>query len=536
MSNRRVWLLILILLTLLFLLPFAALLSGVFSSSDSWGHLSSTVLPRYIGSSLFLLLFFLFGVYSLGTVTAWIMTRYSFPMKPIFEVALIFPHAVPIYISAFAYRGLFNYGGLLHPLMPDFSGPWAAVFLFIFGLYTYVYLAARAMLATFGGQFIDTAIMLGKSEWALFRRVALPLMRPAAVGGAVLAGVEVLNEYGALKYLGVESFTTGIFRAWFSLGDITAAIRLSLLLLLTVGILLAAEKLQRGKAGFVSSGRNPSPVVPLKIRGVKGALITAVLLLPVTFGFFIPLLQLLLWTVDAPLLQQWTELAVITADTLVLTLSASFAAVSIALLLGFIPLLFNGGVTGSLASLPSLGYAVPGAVIAMGVMRLSISADLAINHLFNPLISPLRGEPLGLIFSGSLIVLAGAYLIRFIAVSFKPIASAYTSIGGVYVDSAATMGRGPVHSFFKIYLPLMKRASLFAGILFFLDAIRTLPLTMILRPFNYDTLATVTYELASDERLKEAAPFGLILVALGVGVTIITMMLSKGKRKVIQGA
>ncbi len=536
MSTRRGWLFILIVLTLLFLLPFAALLSGVFSSSDTWGHLSSTVLPRYIGSSLFLLLFSLVGVYVLGTLTAWIMTRYSFPLKPVLEIALIFPHAVPIYISAFAYRGLFNYGGLFHPIMPDFSGPWAAVFLFIFGLYTYVYLAARAMLATFGGQFIDTAIMLGKSEWALFRRVALPLMRPAAVGGAVLAGVEVLNEYGALKYLGVESFTTGIFRAWFSLGDITAAIRLSLLLLLTVGILITAEKLQRGRAGFASSGRNPSPVIPLKIRGIKGTLLSAVLLLLVTFGFFIPLLQLLLWTVNTPLLQQWGEIAVITADTLVLTLSASFAAVSIALLLGFIPLLFNGGISSSLASLPSLGYAVPGAVIAMGVMRLSTTADHAINRLFNPLISPLRGEPLGLIFSGSLIVLAGAYLIRFIAVSYKPVASAYTSIGSVYIDSAATMGRGPIPSFFKIYLPLMKRASLFAGILFFLDAIKELPLTMILRPFNYDTLATVTYELASDERLKEAAPFGLILVTLGVGVTIITMMLSKGKRKVTQGA
>jgi iron(III) transport system permease protein len=164
----------------------------------------------------------------------------------------------------------------------------------------------------------------------------------------------------------------------------------------------------------------------------------------------------------------------------------------------------------------------------MGIMRLSTSADFALNNIAGSL----KLTPPGLIFSGSLAVLTGAYLIRFIAVSYKPIASAYTSIGSLYIDSGATMGRGPLHLFFTVYLPLMKRPAIFAGILFFLDAIKELPLTIILRPFNYDTLATITYNLASDEKLKEAAPFGLILSALGVMVTTIAMTLSKRKRRI----
>jgi iron(III) transport system permease protein len=519
--KRRGWLVMLSMLALLFLLPFLALLSGLFSASSSWHHISTTVLPRYIGSSLFLLFFSVTGAYLLGTGTAWIMSRYTFPGKPLIEIALIFPHAVPVYISAFAYRGLFGYGGVLDPLISDFAGPWAAVFLFIFGLYTYVYLAARASLSTFGGHYIDTAVMLGKSEGELFFKVALPLMRPAAVGGAVLAGVEVLNEYGALRYLGVESFTTGIFRAWFSLGDITAAIRLSLFLLLTVGFLLALEKMQRGRAGYSASGRNPSPLLPRRAGGIRGLLLAGLLLLPILFGFALPVLQLLMWTADAPLLRQWGELALVTAGTLGLTFTATLLAVFTALLLAYIPLLFQRGLPGTLASLPSLGYAVPGAVIAMGIMRLSTSADFALNNIAGSL----KLTPPGLIFSGSLAVLTGAYLIRFIAVSYKPI------IGSLYIDSGATMGRGPLHLFFTVYLPLMKRPAIFAGILFFLDAIKELPLTIILRPFNYDTLATITYNLASDEKLKEAAPFGLILSALGVLVTTIAMTLSKRKRR-----
>lgn len=526
-GNRGIWLGILIIMTLLFLLPFFTLFGGLFFPSPTWNHLSTTVLPRYIGSSLYLLIFSVAGAYLLGTVVAWIMSRYSFPGKPVIEVALIFPHAVPIYISAFAYRGLFGYGGLLDPLLLDFSGPSAAVFLFIFGLYTYVYLAARASLTTFGRQYIDTAVMLGKSEGELFFKVALPLMRPAAVGGAVLVGVEVLNEYGALRYLGVESFTTGIFRAWFSLGDTTAAIRLSLLLLLTVAVLLALEKAGRGKAGYAASGRNPAPLVPRKTGGIRGLVLAGVLLLPVVFGFILPVLQLFLWSADAPLFRQWGDIALTTARTLGLTLSASAAAVFVALLLGYIPLLFRGGIPETLASIPSLGYTVPGAVMAIGVMGLSTTADFSLNRIFKSF----DLSPPGLFFSGSLAVLAGAYIIRFIAVSYKPINSAFTSIGGLYVDSGTAMGRGPLYIFINVYLPLLWRPAVLAGILFFLDVIKELPLTMILRPFDYDTLATLTFNLASDEKLKEAAPFGLILSFLGVILTITAMTIARKRKR-----
>ncbi len=526
-GSRSVWLVSLIIISLLFLLPFLRLLGGLFAPSPSWGHLSTTVLPRYIGSSVTLLIFSVAGAYLLGSAAAWIMSRYDFPGKPLVEVALIFPHTVPIYISAFAYRGLFGYGGLLDPLLPGFSGPPAAIFLFIFGLYTYVYLAARAALSTFGGHYIDTAVILGKSEGELFYKVALPLMRPAAVGGAALVGVEVLNEYGALRYLGVESFTTGIFRAWFSLGDTIAAIRLSLLLLLTVAVLLGLEKAGRGKAGYAAAGRNPSPIPRRKVGSIGGLSLFGILSLPILLGFALPALQLLIWSADAPLLRQGAELVLTTARTLGLTLSAATLAVCIALLLGYIPLLFRQGLPQTLASLPSLGYTVPGAVIAMGVMSLTTGIDFSINRVFESL----GVTPPGLLFSGSLAVLTGAYLIRFIAVSYKPIASAYTSIGDIHVDSGAAMGRGPLYILFKVYLPLMWRPALFAGILFFLDVIKELPLTMILRPFDYDTLATLTYNLAADEKLKEAAPFGLILISLGVLFSITVMTLIKKRRR-----
>jgi iron(III) transport system permease protein len=500
----------------------AVLLPGILESSSTWLHLRRTVLADYILGSLILLAGAGGGAFLLGTTLAWVMSRYSIPFRSFFEIALLLPHAMPVYISAFGYRGLVSYGGLLHPLFREFSGPGAAIFVMTFGFYTYVYLACRAMLGTFGGQFIDSARAVGIGEWQLFARVALPLMRPAAFAGTVIVGIEVLNEFGALTYLGVESLTTGIFRAWFAFGDLTAAVKLSLIMLAAVALLITAERLLRGRASFAASGSGPAPVSRRKPSRSVTLILMIFLSIPILLGFILPGLQLLLWAGTGNSAAHADRLVEITVNTLLLSGFAGLAGVGAALLIGFLPLLFRRGIGRVLAEAPGLGYVVPGAIIAIGIMRITVPLDSWLNdlhfHFFN--------STLGLILTGNLAILTAAYCIRYFAVAYRPIDSAYTSLGSLHIDTAAGLGRSPLYVFLRVYLPQLRQAAFFGGILFLLDVIKELPLTMILRPFNFSTLATATYALAADERLNEAAPYGLVLVAIGGGITVLFMMIS----------
>jgi len=528
------WTLATLVAVLLVLLPLASIFFGVFGeSSDTWSHLASTVLADYIVNSLLLVL----GVGALtlviGVGTAWVVSTCQFPGRRFFEWALILPLAIPTYIMAYTYGGILAHTGpvqralqlVLDPSTTSglrtslMSLPGAGVMMALV-LYPYVYLITRASFLKQSGGILETSRILGKSPWETFRRVALPMARPAIVAGVTLVLMEVLNEYGAVRYFGVTTFTTGIFRAWFSLGDTPAAIRLSALLLGVVFALILAERWQRGRARFDDISARARPVVRFRLTGWKkvGAFVLCVL--PVLAGFLVPLLQLLAWAGDSVPQHVDAQFVRLTLNSFGLALLTAALTVSVALLIVYAVRLAPTPILSLAARASSLGYSIPGAVIAVGVLIPFIWLDRRIAHL----LSAFGGGPAGLLITGTVAALIFAYVVRFLAVALNPIDSGFERTCGSLDESSRSLGVSPLRTLLRVDIPILRGTLLAAGLLVFVDVLKELPLTLILRPFDFDTLATRTFQLAMDEQLARSALPSLLIIATGL---IPVMLLSR---------
>jgi len=518
------------------LLPLAAVLmlalgpvGGAMPSAGpgAWQHLLATGLPEYVFNSLALMLLVGVGVISLGVGAAWLTALTEFPGRRVLQAALVLPLALPGYVIAYAYTDFLQFSGPVQTSLRALAGvdgagwkaagywfpevrslPGAALMLTLV-LYPYVYLPVRAAFAAGGANLTEAARTLGLSPWQAFFRVALPLARPAIAGGCALALMETLADYGAVAHFAVDTFTTGIYKAWFGLGDKVAAARLACLLLLFTLVLVSLERATRGGARFGIAGAR-SVRAAFRFSGLRAVLALVAAALPFVLGFLLPLaiLARLAWR-DLEAFEPWRFL-VLAGNSLQVGVLAALAAVAAALTIAYCARLNpRMQVLGRLAT---LGYAMPGAVVAVGVLVPLAGLD----NWFDAFMRARFGISTGLMITGSVWALVFAYVVRFMAVALNNVEAGLARVTPSMDDAARAMGLGAGAAVIKVHVPLIARSLLIASLLVFVDAIKELPATLAVRPFNFDTLATFAYNLAKDERLGEAAwpCLAIVLVSL----------------------
>ena len=508
-------------------LPVASVLANIFSSGtgEVWQHLASTVLPEYVGNTIGLCLGVGLGVIVVGVGTAWLTVMHDFPGRRVFEWALILPLAMPAYVLAYVYTDFLQFVGPVQSSLretfgwsrheywfPDVRSLGGAVTMFIFVLYPYVYLLARTAFLERASGMLEAARTLGLGPWRSFFRASLPLARPAIVAGATLALMETLADYGTVSYFGVSTFTTGIYRAWFSLGDRIAAAQLAASLLGFVIVLLLIEQLSRGRAKFHNTTGRNRPQAGQILSGVRAALAVVLCIIPLGIGFLLPAGLLLYMAVaegDAQFGQHFIHLA---RNSFVLAGLTAVIAVALAVLLAYGARQSKGVIAHSLNRLVGLGYAVPGSVIAVGVL-------IPVTRFDNWIIAQWQtvfGTNPGLLFTGGITALIYAYLVRFIAVALQSVSASLAKVTPSMDEAARSLGATQGETLRRVHLPILRGSLFTAALLVFVDVMKELPATLVMRPFNFDTLATQAYNLASDERLSEASTASLAIVVVGL--------------------
>jgi iron(III) transport system permease protein len=492
---------------------------------DTWQHMASTVLPSYVFNSLILCVAVAAGVIVVGVATAWLVSAHTFPGSKIFEWALVLPLAVPAYVMAYTYTDLLQFVGPVQTALreitgweggqywfPDIRSVGGAALVFVFVLYPYVYLLARAAFLERASGILEVGSSLGLGRWKSFLRLSLPLARPAIATGAALALMETLADYGAVSYFGVPTFTTGIYRAWFALGDRVAAAQLSAALLGCVALVLFLERASRGRARFNNTSGRKRPMAGRRLRGRAAFAACLTCLLPLTLGFLLPaglLLSMALRSGDAEFGARFIELA---RNSFVLAAVTAVIAVALAVLIAYAGRMSRHLLLRLVNSTVGLGYAVPGSVIAVGVLIPVTQID----HWLAATVSAVTGHNPGLLLTGGIGALVYAYLVRFLTVSLRTVETSLAKITVNMDDAARSLGYPALAALRRIHLPLLSGSMLTAALLVFVDVMKELPATLVMRPFNFDTLATQTYTLASDERLAEASTAALTIVAVGV--------------------
>ncbi|PRO67013.1 ABC transporter permease [Alkalicoccus urumqiensis] len=520
----------------LLLLPLSFLLIRLFQpASENWAHIQEYMLLGYTVDTLTLAFFT--GVFSIavGTTLAWLVSAYEFPFRNTLKWALLMPLAIPPYIGAYAYHGMLNYTGIVQRTFRntfdvdvnqqyfDIMNMPGAVFIFTIFLYPYVYAITRAFFARQATTLIENARVLGSGPVRTFFRIVLPVSRAAIVGGVTLVMLEVLNDYGVVSYFGIQTFSTAIFQTWYAFDDLDSAIRLAGILMGLVLTFLLLEKVLRGRRQYSYSTAKVSPLTPQVLKGWKkwtalGFTGTVFLL-----GFILPILQLLYWgvlTYEAIFSAQF--LALIRNSTLAAGISATLVVIFAVIIANFTRV-SPGWFSTITARFTVLGYSIPGAVIAVGVISLFIFTDEQLQPVYEA-----SGASTALVLSTSLIMLVFAYVIRFMAVGYNSIESGFEKIGRRYSEASRTLGMSWTQTFLKVDLPMM-RAAIFSGfILVFVDILKELPLTLILRPFNFETLASTAYRYASDERIQETAvPSLFIILVSGIAMYVFHILIEK---------
>ena len=508
-------------------LPVASVGLNLFAggTSETWSHLSQTVLPEYIANSVWLCLGVGCGVALIGVATAWLTAMHDFPGRRFFEWAMVLPLAMPAYVMAYVYTDFLQFVGPVQTLLRDSFG-WAygdywfpdirtlpgAVLMFVCVLYPYVYLLARTAFIERASGMLEAARTLGMGSWRAFFAVSLPLARPAIVAGVALALMETLADYGTVAYFAVNTFTTGIYRAWFSLGDRVAAAQLAAMLLGFVLFLLMAERVSRGRARYNNTTARNRPMAGARLTGMPALLAVLVCLLPLLLGFVLPAVLLLKMALTEGDAQFGERFLMLSRNSFLLAGCTAAIAVLVALFLAYGARLSKATLAAGLNRLVGLGYAVPGAVIAVGVL-------IPVTRLDNWLAGQWEfwfGYNPGLLLTGGIAALIYAYLVRFLGVALHTVESSLAKITPSMDDAARSLGLGQGETLRRVHAPMLRGSLFTAGLLVFVDVMKELPATLVMRPFNFDTLATQAYTLASDERLAEASTAALAIVAVGL--------------------
>ncbi|WP_241557004.1 ABC transporter permease [Marinomonas hwangdonensis] len=501
------------------------LINVLISDGDVWTHLYQTVLAEYVSNSLLLMLGVGAGVLLIGVPCAWFTSMYEFPGRTFLSWALLLPMAFPAYIIAYTYTGILDFAGPVQTLIRELTG-WrygeywffevrslgGAMVMLTLVLYPYVYLMSRAAFLEQSENIMEVSRTLGYSSQRAFFKLALPLARPAIVTGLTLALMETLADYGTVQYFGVSTFTTGILRTFYGFGDITAASQLAGVLLMFVAVLILLERYSRRRIQYHSSGLKKASHRRVVLRGKQAVMARVFCFLPIVVGFFIPVIVLGYWALFKAEVPgaNFVELA---WNSFYLAALASLVVVSLALVLSYAIRLNNRARSVRVSvGIAGLGYALPGTIIAIGVI-----VPLAwLDHRIINFVRDYTGHNLGLIFSGTLFALLFAYTVRFMAVSLGAVQNGLGKIKPSMDMAGRSLGLSPYKVLRQIHLPLLKGSVLTAVLIVFVDVLKELPATFVLRPFNFNTLAVRAFELASDERLIDAAPASLMIVLVGL--------------------
>ena len=506
--------------------PVLVVFSFVFvPATDVWHHLASTVLTRYVANTLWLVAGVSIATLITGVGAAWLVTMCRFPGRRVFEWALLLPMAVPAYAVAYTYAGMLDFAGPVQTFLRDLFG-WSrhdywfpevrslgGAFMML-GLvtYPYVYMLTRAAFLEQSVCVLEVSRTLGRGPWNCFLRVALPLARPAIATGLALALMETLSDFGTVQHFAVDTFTTGIFRTWFGLGDPAAAAQLAAILMVFVFAVLFMERWSRRAARYHHTTTRYRPLPGYRLRSWRALLAAGFCLAPILFGFLLPAGVLLVWAVetsDTIFTRDFVDLA---WHTILLAGSAAIIAVAIAVILAYGNRIGGSRLTTIGSRIASIGYAVPGSVIAVGVLLpfawIDNSVDAWMRDAF--------GISTGLLLSGTIVALLFAYLVRFLAISFNTVEASLAKVTPNMDSAARTLGARPSKTLLSVHAPMMWGGLLTAGLLVFVDVMKELPATLIMRPFDFNTLAVRTFELASDEQLAEAAGPALAIVLVGI--------------------
>ena len=513
-------------------LPVLSVFASFWSAGESvetLRHLIATIIPSALLQTSLLGAAVVAGVVAVGAATAWLVATCEFAGRRIFEWALLLPLSMPAYIVAYAYTDYLQYAGPLQTALresfgwqrddywfPEIRSLAGAAFVFIVVLYPYVYLLARTAFLARTAAMMDAARSLGQTPWQTWWSVNLPLARPAIAAGALLALMETIADYGAASYFGLQTFTTSIYRAWFSLGDRLAASQLAAVLLVLVLALFYVEHRARGRARFFTPTASQRPAARTALTRGRSAAVFAICALPVLLGFVVPVVLLLRLLLPAWQSVDWARYATWLTNTLMIGVAAAIVALIAVVALAYTARSTTRGAPSALVRsavrLMSLGYAVPGAVIAVGILVPLAAFD---NQLDSVMQSAL-GVGTGLLLTGSVFALLYGYLVRYFAVAYQAVEAGLTRITPAMDASARSLGSTPLDTFVRVHLPILRPSILAAGLLVFVDVMKELPATLVLRPFNFDTLAVIAYQMASDERLGQAALPALTIVLAGV--------------------
>ena len=518
LKNLSLWEILPFLLLIIFCAPIFIVLSSLFGDySDNWSHLYNYVLGDYISSTVILIFGVSIFVFFIGTITAWIVTNYDFYGKGFFEWSLILPLSIPPYILAYTFTGLFDPFGDANNLMrnifnlssdvnvfPNVRNIYGAILVFSFTLYPYVYLVSRSAFLNQSKSMKESARLLGLSEIGVFFKLGLPIIRPAVIGGLMLVIMETLSDFGAVDHFAIQTFTTGIFRTWYGMYDLQTAMQLASLLLLIVGLFFILERNSRNNAAFTANNASFVNENEVKLSGVKsfGAFLTC--FIPLFIGFILPMGELVFWSFvnESNFFNQ--KFIQTSFNTISLAVFAGLITAFLALIINFSIRLKPGVIIKKLNSLLSIGYAVPGLILAVGMVQLLIYIDS--NFL----------DSTDIALTGSLFGLLVAYMIKTYALANSSIESGYEGINSYIDESSKLLGTTGWSMLRRVHVPLMKTSFLTAALLVMSEVVKELPATLILRPFNFETLAVSTYIYAAEERMIQAASPAIAIVLIGL--------------------
>lgn len=501
---------------------FWALPSGGFSA---WNHIASTTLPTYLTNTVALMV--MVGIISaaIGISTAWLTSAVQFPGRKIFTWALVLPLAAPPYIIAYIYTDLLDFSGPVQSSLRAMTGwkfgdyyfpeirslPGAALMLGLV-LYPYIYLLARTAFAAQSMSQFNAARSLGAKPVSAFFRIALPAARLSIVGGLALVLMETLADFGVADYFAIPTFSTGIFRSWLAMGDKAGAMKLAAIMLLFVFLLIWMEAASRRGRVDANDAMSRSNASPIRLSGIKACLAFSACALPIIFGFAVPVMALLNYAISVGDGQHWSTLATYGWASIKLAAIVAVIAISLALLLAYAQRQSSSKAVKTAIRISTLGYALPGALLAVGLLTPLGLVDQSIARFARDVL----GLNSGLILSASGALLIYALTVRFLTVSFNTVSGAMAKIPPSMDAAARSLGAGPLRLVRTIHLPMLRMSLATGGALVFIDVLRELPATLILRPFNLETLATRVYRLASDERLAEASTAALLIIAVGL--------------------
>jgi iron(III) transport system permease protein len=522
----NVWSIGTVLVAVVVAAPILAVLTIALTPGDNiWAHLASTVLPLYISTTLLLMIGVGAGTLIIGVGTAWLVSTCRFPGRRVFEWALLLPMAMPAYVIAYVYTDILEYAGPVQALLRDVFG-WTlkrqywfpeirslggAVSMMTLVLYPYVYLLSRAAFLEQSVCVLEASRVLGRGPWRSFFSVALPLARPAIVIGLSLVLMETLNDFGTVDFFAVSTFTLGIYDVWLNMNNVAGAAQLAALLLFFVVFLVLTERFARRKQRFHHTTSKFKALPGYELQGRARILATIGCALPVVFGFALPALVLGGYAVIH--FEAATNVQVLryAGNSVLLSGLTAVLALTIGIFMAYGVRLRNERIVKFMARFASLGYAVPGSVLAVGVL-------VSLGALDNGIDAFMRGTfgiSTGLLFSGTIAAVTFGYLVRFLALSFGSIEASLAKITPSMDGASRSLGHGPLGTLRRIHIPLIRGSALTAAMLVFVDCMKELPMTVILRPFNFHTLATYVHQYASDEQLGEASLAALAIVGFG---------------------